>query len=411
MAHEHLKPFGSLDPFAEPAWYNALDSPYYNDSHRTFRKFVRDYLETNVLPYSEQWEKDGFVPLEERVKYARSGLAFAELPKEYRRGIPLPGGIPEEQWDIFHQLILHDETSRVHGGAMGGLAGTSVIGLPPIIKYGTQEQKDKYLPGGSDLASLRTTAKKSPDGKYYVVNGHKKWISGALSATHMTTAVRTGGPGKGGVSILVIPTNSKGFSARKIENSGVNAAETAWVDLEDVHVPVENLVGPENEGFRILMHNFNSERFIMAIHMNRKARVCLEVALDYSHSRITFGKPLISHQIIRHKFVTMARYIESHWAWLEQIAYHIKLNGWESDIASRIALAKIHAGRILELANREAQQVLGGAGYQRGGVGGLVELISRDLRMQVVGGGSEEILSDLALRQELTAARKRGSML
>ncbi|OAG39595.1 hypothetical protein AYO21_06239 [Fonsecaea monophora] len=408
MAREHLKPFGSLDPFAEPAWYNALDSPYYNDSHRTFRKFVRDYLETNVLPYSEQWEKDGFVPLETRYSVAgrdsRGAWVVSETPVVLEVDV-------DAEWDIFHQLILHDETSRVHGGAMGGLAGTSVIGLPPIIKYGTQEQKDKYLPGGSDLASLRTTAKKSPDGKYYVVNGHKKWISGALSATHMTTAVRTGGPGKGGVSILVIPTNSKGFSARKIENSGVNAAETAWVDLEDVHVPVENLVGPENEGFRILMHNFNSERFIMAIHMNRKARVCLEVALDYSHSRITFGKPLISHQIIRHKFVTMARYIESHWAWLEQIAYHIKLNGWESDIASRIALAKIHAGRILELANREAQQVLGGAGYQRGGVGGLVELISRDLRMQVVGGGSEEILSDLALRQELTAARKRGSML
>ena len=119
----------------------------------------------------------------------------------------------------------------------------------------------------------------------------------------------------------------------------------------------------------------------------------------------------MSHQMIRHKFVTLARYIESHWAWLEQIAYHIKTNGWESDVASRIALAKIHAGRLLELANREAQQVLGGASYQRGGVGGVVEQISRDLRMFVVGGGSEEIISDLAVRQEMAAAKRRGSML
>lgn len=150
----------------------------------------------------------------------------------------------------------------------------------------------------------------------------------------------------------------------------------------------------------------------MAVNMNRKARQSLSVALNYAHVRYTFGKPLMSHQIIRHKFVTMARYIESHWAWLEQIAYHIKRNGWEGNtVASRIALAKIHGGRLLELANREAQQVLGGAGYQRGGIGGTVEQISRDLRMLVVGGGSEEILTDLAMRQELSAGKKRGSML
>lgn len=200
------------------------------------------------------------------------------------------------------------------------------------------------------------------------------------------------------------------------------------MDLENVHVPVGNLIGVENQGFRILMgsefpqtigldpcshsdRDFNTERFIMATDMNRKARTCLSVALDYAHTRYTFGQPLISHQIIRHKFATLARYVESHWAWLEQIAYHIKLNGWQSDVASRIALAKIHGGRVLELANREAQQVLGGAGYQRGGVGGTVEQISRDLRMLVIGGGSEEILSDLAVRQELAAAKKRGSML
>ena len=162
----------------------------------------------------------------------------------------------------------------------------------------------------------------------------------------------------------------------------------------------------------ILFSDFNRERLLLAVGMNRKARICISAALEYAHDRHTFGKPLISNQIIRHKFTTMARYVESHWAWIEQIGYHAKVNGGAmEDLASQIALTKIHGGRLLELANREAQQVFGGAGYQRSGVGSDVEQISRDLRMLVVGGGSEEILADLSLRQELLWSKKRGSKL
>lgn len=231
---------------------------------------------------------------------------------------------------------------------------------------------------------------------------------------------------------------------------------TAWIDLEDVKVPAENLIGDENDGFQILMSStfrvhasmfflshtviikwemrkgtltkrytyydtdFNKERFTMAVGMNRRARTCLSISLAYAHSRTTFDKPLIANQIIKHKFSKMARYVESHWASLEQIAYHIKSRRLSGDyyglaldeLAGRIALAKVHAGRILEMACREAQQVLGGAGYQRGkGVGAAVEQISRDLRMLVVGGGSEEIIADLAVRQELAWASKKGANL
>jgi len=146
--------------------------------------------------------------------------------------------------------------------------------------------------------------------------------------------------------------------------------------------------------------------------MNAQARVCLEDAWAYAMDRHTFGQPLFSHQIIRHKLATLARYIESHWAWIEQITYHIKVTGdVGAELASRIALAKVHGGRLLELANREAQQIFGGAGYQRGGVGSRVEQISRDLRVNIVGGGSEEIITDLAVRQEMAQAKKRGSKL
>jgi alkylation response protein AidB-like acyl-CoA dehydrogenase len=417
MANKSTKTFGDLTPWGEPAWYNVLDSPYYGESHRKLRAFVRDYVDNKILPFQEEWEETGVVPAEHRLEFAQSGLAFQDIPAQYRRGYTLPAGIPDEEWDIFHSLILYDERSRVNSGPLAGLAGGSAIGAPPITVFGTEEQRNAWLPGifsgetsfclgateptgGSDLANLRTTAKLTPDGKFYIVNGHKKWITGALIATHMTTAVRTGGPGAGGISVLVIDTKSPGFSARKIKNSGNNAGGSAWVTLENVKVPVENRVGEENKGFPILMGNFNKERFIIAASMNRRARVCLSVALNYASERITFGKALDTHQIIRFKFATIARNLEAHWAWVEQIAYHVKRHGWTSDIASRMALAKVQGGHLLELACREAQQVLGGASYQVGGVGSNVEQTSRDLRIMVVGGGSEEIITDLAIRQE-----------
>lgn len=231
-------------------------------------------------------------------------------------------------------------------------------------------------------------------------------------ATHMTTAVRTGKPGMNGLSVLVIDMKSKGISHRRIENSGQRGGGASMIELDDVHVPVENLLGKEGQGFKIIMTNFNKERFVLAIACNRKSRTCLTHAFEYACKRETFGKALIQNQIIANKFATIARYIESHWAWLEQIAFAVQQSskGWQDpDIAGRIALAKVQGGRIVEMAAREAQQVLGGAGYQKGnGPGGVVEQISRDLRMLVVGGGSEEIISDLAVRQETMAAKKRG---
>ncbi|KAK0273843.1 hypothetical protein LTR35_011969 [Friedmanniomyces endolithicus] len=329
------KHFGSLAPWSEPAWSQGIPSPYYNDSHRKLRDSLRAYINENILPYSLDWEAKGEAPRDEALKWARSGFCFADVPHPYRsKDASDPAGIPVDELDVFHTLISTDETSRVEGGVMTSLGGASVIGIPPVIHHGTDEQKRKWLPGlaswetsfclgitepsgGSDVANIQTTAIKSPDGKFYTVNGWKKWITGAPWATCMTTAVRTGGA----------------------------------------------------------------------------------------------GLPLIANQIIATKFSTLARYIESHWAWLEQIAYAVQQSakGWqEPEVAGRIALAKVQGGRILEMANREAQQVLGGAGYQRGGPGAAVEQMSRDLRMYVVGGGSEEILCDLALRQETQLAKKRG---
>jgi alkylation response protein AidB-like acyl-CoA dehydrogenase len=419
----------NLAPWSEPA-FNYIHSPYYNDSHRRLRDYVRSYIDRHVFTHALDWEKKGEAPREEALRWARSGLSFTDVPAQYRPSdIPHPAGIPVDQLDAFHMLIMTDETSRVAaGGVFTSLGGASVIGIPPVIHHGTEEQKRAWLPGlftwetsfclgitepgaGSDVANIVTKAERTTDGKYYVVNGMKKWITGTPWATHMTTAVRTGGPGMGGISVLVIPMNSPGLTHKRIPNSGQKAGGASLIDLENVRVPVSNLIGTENQGFKVIMKNFNRERFVMSIGCNRHARECLSEAFSYAHKRHTFGKPLISNQIIRHKIATLARGVEAHWAWLEQIAYHVDHSPekWESqEVAGRIALAKVMGGRILEKAAREAQQIFGGAGYARTGAGARVEQITRDLRMMVVGGGSEEILADLAVRQELLNSKRRG---
>ncbi|KAH6889855.1 acyl-CoA dehydrogenase domain-containing protein [Thelonectria olida] len=383
-------PLGNPAPFAEPAWYNALASPYYHNSHRRLQRAVCKYLEDNILPNVEEWEENGEVPLEDRRRYVQAGFAFQEMPAEYADSVGLPGGASVEEWDVFHFFVLNYEIARIRsGGVVGGLAGGSAIGIPPVIHFGTQEDASFCL-GGSDLASLKTTARKTSDGKSYI--------------THDNCS--------SGVSVLVIPLDLPGISRRKIKNSGFNAGESTWVTHDNVVVPAENLIGDENRGLPCLMTNFNRERLIISVVTNAQARACLEDAWAYSLDRQTFGEPLFSHQIIRHKLATLARYIESHWAWIEQIAYHAKATGSVGpELASRMALAKVHGGRLLELANREAQQIFGGAGYQRGGVGSRVEQISRDLRVHVIGGGSEEIVTDLAVRQGMGQCRKRGAKL
>ncbi|CEJ89671.1 hypothetical protein VHEMI05498 [[Torrubiella] hemipterigena] len=415
--------------WSEPAWVNdTLASPYYNDSHRRLRENLRKFFDEHIQPHALDWEAKGEVPHEAAVKALQSGMLGLEVPEKYHpAGVPNLAGIPYDQWDQFHYLIAIDEGSRVEGGVLMNITGANAVGLPPVVNFGTEEQKDRWLPGimtretmfclgiteptgGSDVGGLRTTAEKTADGKHYIVNGVKKWISGSQWATHMTTAVRTGEEGFGGISILVVPLNLPGVTVTKIHNAGHNAGGASFVEMDDVKVPVENLIGEENEGVSIIMRNFNRERYMIAIQCNRKARTCLHMALQYALKRKTFGKNLMNSQVIRKKLADMAQRIEAHWAWIEQIAYHAQNSpdGWQSfDLASRSALIKVQGGQLLEFANREAIQIFGGAGYQKSGPGATVEQIARDIRVLVVGGGSEEVMNDLAVRQELLTLKSK----
>ncbi|RDL31528.1 putative acyl-CoA dehydrogenase [Venustampulla echinocandica] len=393
--------FGCPTPYAEPLWYSRNVSPHYTDSHRKLRAAAfKRHAELGYLALS-------------------TGLS----------NVPLPGGIPFEEWDSWHTLIVSDELTRVgYTGVSWGLGGGNGIGVPPIVNFGTQALKDKFLPGvadgsirfclgitepdaGSDVANIKTTAIRKGD--QYIVNGSKKWITNGIWADYVTAAVRTGGPGATGISLLIIPLAAPGVSRRLMHNSGVGASGSTFITLDDVSVPVSNLIHKENRGFEVIMSNFNAERKAIATQSIRLSRVCVEDAWQHACTRETFGKKLIENPIIRAKFVKMGRMIEPAQAFLEQLTWLIELerknegNG-ASDvrIGGMTAMLKVVSTRCLEKCVREAQQVMGGLGYARGGKGGRIEAISRDVRVMAVGGGSEEIMSELAIREETKDLRK-----
>lgn len=327
----------------------------------------------------------------------------------------LPAGIKPDEWDAFHDLVACDEITRAgFSGALWGLGAGNGIGAPPVVIHGNAEQKARFLPdiiagrkriclgvteasGGSDVANIQTTAKLTPDGKHYVVNGSKKWITNGIWADYCTTAVRTGGKGAGGISVLVIDLHSKGVRTRKIENSGLDASGSTFITYEDVLVPVSNLLGRENQGFKIIMTNFNHERIVLCIQSLRLARICIQDAFEHACIRETFGKRLIEQPVIRTKFAAMGRSVETNFAFVEQLTYHSKYPNNEN-IGGMTALAKVACTRTLEFCCREAQQIFGGLSYQKTGRGARVEQISRDLRVYAVGGGSEEIMDDLGVK-------------
>lgn len=348
------------------------------------------------------------------------------LAAEYLDGQTLPAGIDPAEWDGFHDLIVIDEIARCgYLGVIWALSCGNSIGAPPLINYGTPEQKRKFLPdmykgktrfclgvtepdAGSDVAGITTTAERRGD--VYIVNGAKKWITNGMFADYTTAAVRTGGSGRKGISALVIPLKAQGVTCRKLDNSGVHASGSTYIEFDDVEVPVANLLGKENAGFDIIMSNFNHERLWLACTSLRMARVCAEDAYIHAITRETFGHKLITNQVIRAKFSSMGRSLDSAHSLMEELVYLIekkkKSGGEDPWIGGLIANLKVLAGRTLEHVNREAQQVLGGLGYSKKGRGGRIEQISRDVRVMVVGGGSEEILADLAVNQEMKFAQR-----
>jgi len=307
-----------------------------------------------------------------------------------------------------------------------GIAGGLGIGLPPILHFGSPEMQDRIIPpcvqgkkiiclcitepsAGSDVANLTTVATKTEDGKHYIVNGEKKWITNGTFADYFTVAVRTGEKGMGGISMLLLERSMPGLKTRPMKCSGMWGSGTAYVTFEDVLVPVENLIGEENQGFMGVMFNFNHERFGFVAQATRFARVCYEDAFRYAMKRKTFGKRLVDHQAIRTKLAHMARQIESTQAALELLTYQaMKMDHLEAlnKLAGPIALLKAQSSQVFEMCAREAAQIFGGLSYTMGGQGGKVERLYREVRAYAIPGGSEEIMLDFGMRMAVKKSSK-----
>ncbi|KAL5320425.1 hypothetical protein ACEPPN_011229 [Leptodophora sp. 'Broadleaf-Isolate-01'] len=390
---------------------------------------MRKWVEENIIPYASAWEEEENLPTDIYQKAAKAGIlmpmaAGKSIPDEWAGRFPIIGDVKPEEWDGFHDFIIHDELNRVGGiGVPNGLIGGVTLVMPAVLKNASRELRERISKevfsgqkrlclaitepdAGSDVAALATEAILTPDGKHYKVNGQKKvsplpllilntisdvkklkWITSGMYADYFFTLTKTSADG---MTMLLIP-KSKGVSVRHMKMSGSASAGTAFVDFDDVLVPVGNVVG---------------ERLFISFQSVRGARVCLEDAISYASSRETFGKKLIEHPVIRFKLAHMARETEALQSWIETLIFQLdSLSAADAELilAGQIAQLKAHSGIVLQNVVRDAIQILGGIGLTRGGRGERVERIWRDVKAISVPGGSEEIMLDLSVRRAVKA--------
>jgi len=377
---------------------NLPDRRYYTQAHSQFRDALARFVREEIMPEVEAWEEAGKFPRELYRKAAAVGLLGIGFPEEY-------GGTPA---DVFYHLVALEELAEAGSGGLIASLLSHDIGAPPILHCGSEALKRRVLPeilsgekisalaitepsGGSDVARLRTSARL--EGGEYVVNGSKMFITSGMRADYYTVAVRTGGPGAAGVSLLLVERERPGFTRTPLKKMGWWTSDTAALYFDEVRVPAANLIGAEGEGFKAIMSNFNMERLTMSAIACGFSRVCLEDALAWARERSTFGAPLIERQVIRHKLVDMQTRIDATRALLEDLAWRVQQGAHP---VAQLAMLKNFATQTMQFCADQAVQILGGAGYVRGT---RPERIYREVKVMMIGGGTEEIMKDLAARQ------------
>ncbi len=358
-----------------------------------------EFVRRKVASYLQEWEDAGEIPRELHVAAAKAGLLGLAFPEE-------AGG---EGGDLLDSVAMQE--AFFEAGGSSGLAAslfTHGIALPHLVSQGSAELIDRYARptlagemigslavtepgGGSDVAGIRTTAVR--DGDHYVINGAKTFVTSGVRADFVTTAVRTGGPGHAGISLLVVDKGTPGFTVdRSLRKMGWHCSDTAELSYAGVRVPAGHLIGEENQGFYYIAEQFVVERIGLAVHAYGIASRSLALTAQYCRDRVTFGKPLIANQVVRHKLVEMHRLVETARTYTREVAArHV---AGESAIAEA-CLAKQTAVEACEAVVDQAVQLHGGTGYMHGTE---VERHYRDSRILPIGGGATEVLTDLAAR-------------
>ncbi|KAJ9605108.1 hypothetical protein H2200_010498 [Cladophialophora chaetospira] len=409
-------------PYGEPVWLTPqFKSPYYNDSHRALQRAVREFVDRDIYPEAQEKEADGtYISQELTDKMAASGnnlLAMRLGPGKHleNRG-PLLGNVKPEEFDYFHDLIVAQELSRAkaRGFQDGNMAGM-MISLSAVRNWANDKDlmekvTDECLSGkkfmclavteafaGSDVAGIRTTATKTPDGKHYIISGTKKWITNGIFADYFVTGCKT----EKGFSVILVPRDDN-VETKRIKTSYSGAAATTFIQFDNVKVPVNHLLGKEDNGFIVIMSNFNHERWAMACGVIRWMRTITEECMKWSNQRLVFGKPLISQPVIRQKLAAMISRTEACQSWLESITYQMNNMSYAQQnklLGGPIGLLKSYATKCGGEVASEAVNIFGGRGITQTGMGRFVEQFHRTYKFDAILGGAEEVLADLGVRQ------------
>jgi len=363
--------------------------------HEALRASVRAFLDREVVPNIEEWERRGDFP---RTLYARFGeLGFL--------GLKYPEEVGGSGPDMLADVVVIEELARIgSGGVAAGIGGHKDLGSYYVWRFGNGEQHKRWLvpsitgevigalgvtepDAGSDVASLRTSAHR--EGDHFVVNGSKMFITNGSKADYVVTAVRTGGEGYQGISLLVIERGTPGFEARRIETVGWRTSHTAELSFTDCRVPAENLLGEDGQGFIYIMQNFQWERVAMALGAVSAGQHTLDKAIAYAQERHAFGRPIAKFQVWKHRFADL----QTELAAARALTYHAlrKMMAGE-DALREVSMAKAMACEVAWKVADEAVQVHGGYGY-------MMEFAAqrawRDARLGPVGGGTTEIMREI----------------
>ncbi|VVQ35712.1 acyl-CoA dehydrogenase family protein [Pseudomonas fluorescens] len=373
---------------------------YFDPSHQLVRDSVRRFVEREILPDIDQWEEAESFPRELYLKAGAAGILGIGYPETL-------GG--SHEGDVFAKVAASEELMRCGSGGLVAGLGSLDIGLPPIVKWARPEVRERVVPpvlsgekisalavtepgGGSDVANLQTRAVR--DGDFYRVSGSKTFITSGVRADFYTVAVRTGAPGFGGISLLLIEKGTPGFTVgRQLKKMGWWASDTAELFFDDCRVPVGNLIGAENMGFACIMGNFQSERLALALMANMTSQLALEESLKWARQREAFGKPIGKFQVIKHRLAEMATALEVSREFTYRQA--AKMAAGQS-VIKEISMAKNFATDTSDRITTEAVQILGGLGYMRES---LVERLYRDNRILSIGGGTREVMNEIISKQ------------
>jgi len=376
-------------------------TPPFSDEHEQLRQSIRGFVERELAPHAQRWEDERWFPDEVFPKLAAQGLLGLKYPEEY-------GG---QGGDYLHEAVLCEELARTgSGGTAAGIGAHVNIATPPIWKFGTEEQKQRYLvpairgekigalgitePGaGSDVAAIGTRAERVDGG--WVLNGEKTYITNGVRAQFIVTAVKTTAEGgHHGISFLIVE-RGEGVSSAKLDKLGWHASDTATISFQDVFVAEENLLGSLNEGFALIMANFQWERLAMALGAVGAMALAWERTAEFARERSAFGRPLTGHQAIRHKLADLATTVYT--------CRCVTYDALRRFVAGEEPLREVTMAKLLtQRASFELMdaclQIHGGAGYMRGDSSPLahpIERAARDARLGPIGGGSDEIMREI----------------